>query len=539
LGSEWSELHKMRDHPTGSPSAQALLVSEERFRLLVDAVVDYAIYMLDLDGNVSSWNSGAQRIKGYSAEEIIGQHFSKFYAPEDVKIGLPARGLKTAAEEGRFEAEGWRVRCDGTKFWANVVIDAVKDDDGRLIGFAKVTRDLTERLRSQEALEKTRQQLHQAQKLEALGQLSGGVAHDFNNMLTAIISNLQMVQGSVSLQGVPHRQIEAALQAARNGAAVVRQMLVFARKQSIQPIEFKVRDALEEVSALIRRSCHANVRVEMEFSPDAEWVIAEPSQLQTSVLNLVLNGCDAMPEGGTLKVSTSKRRIAYNDILPPGEYVCITVSDTGTGMTSDVLDHALEPFFTTKEVGKGTGLGLSTVYGAVRQFGGDVKITSVPGEGTKVELLLPAGTGASIKPMEDLADTSAELKNGEPSPVVLYVEDDFLVGMATMDLLESEGYRVLSAPRADVALKTLEANPDIALLLTDIGLPGMNGHELVAEARRRHGPIRTVFLTGYDRTGPRAGTASDTITKYVDKPYDPKALARLVREIISTPLPGK
>ncbi len=359
-------------------------------------------------------------------------------------------------------------------------------------------------------------------------------------MLTAIISNLQMVQGSVSLQGVPRRQIEAALQAARNGAAVVRQMLVFARKQSIEPMEFKVRDALEEVSALLRRSCHENVRVEMEFSPDAEWVVAEPSQLQTSVLNLVLNGCDAMPEGGTLKVSTAKRRIAYHDILPPGEYVCITVSDTGTGMTSEVLDHALEPFFTTKEVGKGTGLGLSTVYGAVRQFGGDVKITSVPGEGTKVELLLPAGTGASSKLAEQPdAAAPAESMNGEPSPVVLYVEDDFLVGMATMDLLESEGYRVLSAPRADVALKTLDANPDISLLLTDIGLPGMNGHELVAEARRRHGPIRTLFLTGYDRSGPREATVSDTITKYVDKPYDPKALARLVREMISTPLPGK
>jgi PAS domain S-box-containing protein len=530
----------MKDHPAVSLSPQALTDSEERFRLLVDAVVDYAIYMLDPGGNVASWNSGAERIKGYSAQEIIGQHFSKFYTPEDLKIGLPARGLETAAKEGRFESEGWRVRRDGTKFWANVVIDAVKDDEGRLIGFAKVTRDLTERLRAQEALEQTRQQLHQAQKLEALGQLSGGVAHDFNNMLTAIISNLQLVQGSVSLQGTPRRQIEAALQAARNGASVVRQMLVFARKQSIEPMEFKVRDALEEIAALIRRSCHENVRMELEFSPDAEWIIAEPSQLQTSVLNLVLNGCDAMPGGGTLKVSTAKRRIAYHDILPPGEYVCIAVSDTGTGMTPDVLDHALEPFFTTKEVGKGTGLGLSTVYGAIRQFGGDVKITSVPGEGTTVELLLPAGMGAFRARVGDAVDEgAAEPNNGEPSPVVLYVEDDFLVGMATMDLLESEGYRVLSAPRADVALRTLEANPDIALLLTDIGLPGMSGHELVAEARRRHGPIRTLFLTGYDRSQAGECTASDTITKYVDKPYDPKTLARLVREMISTPLPAK
>jgi len=524
---------------TSRPSSHALLDSEERFRLLVDAVVDYAIYMLDLEGNVSSWNSGAQRIKGYSATEIIGQNFSKFYTPEDRSTGLPARGLATAAEEGRFEAEGWRLRRDGTKFWANVVIDAVKDDDGRVIAFAKVTRDLTERRRAQEALDQTRQQLHQAQKLEALGQLSGGVAHDFNNMLTAIISNLQMVQGSIDLQGVPRRQIEAALQAARNGAAVVKQMLVFARKQSIQPTEFDIKEALDEVAALIRRSCHENVRMEMEFSPGANWVRADRSQLQTSIINLVLNGCDAMPDGGTLKIMTEKRRFAYHSVLPPGEYVCITVSDTGTGMTSDVLEHALEPFFTTKEVGKGTGLGLSTVYGAIRQFGGDVKINSVPGKGTSVELLLPAGTGASAASSEEPAlDPNKHDRNG-PAPVVLYVEDDFLVGMATMDLLESEGYRVLSAPRADVALKTLEANPDVSLLLTDIGLPGMNGHEFVAEARRRHGPIRTLFLTGYDRTGPKASTAPDAITKYVDKPYDPKALAKLVREMISTPLPDR
>jgi CheY-like chemotaxis protein len=277
----------------------------------------------------------------------------------------------------------------------------------------------------------------------------------------------------------------------------------------------------------------------MEFSPSANWVRAERNQLQTSIINLVLNGCDAMPDGGTLKITTEKRPIANHTILRPGNYICITVSDTGTGMTADVLEHALEPFFTTKEVGKGTGLGLSTVYGAVRQFGGDVKIESVAGEGTKVELLLPAGTDATIDRPEEPAGESAKTKQNGPAPVVLYVEDDFLVGMATMDLLESEGYRVLSAPRADVALKTLEANPDVSLLLTDIGLPGMNGHELVAEARRRHGPIRTLFLTGYDQTGPRAATAPDAITKYLDKPYDPKALAKLVREMISTPLPDK
>jgi PAS domain S-box-containing protein len=513
-----------------------LHASEERFQLLVNAVVDYAIFMLDKEGYVSSWNAGAERIKGYRADEIIGQHFSKFYSPEDQAKGLPAKGLTTAAREGHFEAEGWRVKQDGTRFWANVVIDAIKDENGELIGFAKITRDLTERRAHQEALERAREDLHQSQKLEALGQLSGGVAHDFNNMLTAIISNLQLVQASVAMTGAARRQFDAALQAARNGAAVVRQMLVFARKQSLQPSTFDVRNAIEEIAALIRRSCTENVELEIDLPAEPMLALAERSQLQTSILNLVLNSCDAMPEGGRLTISVSRRRLGHHEKLAAGDYISIKVADSGVGIPPEVLARVFEPFFTTKEVGKGTGLGLRTVYGSMRQLGGDVHIATEVGRGTTVELLLPAG--AADAQIEEPVLEAAPAAKARPKATILYVEDDFLVGMATMDLLQSEGYLVLSAPRSDVALRTLASNSEVDLLITDIGLPGMNGHELVAEARRRHGPIRVLFLTGYDRTGPMNATGADPITRYLDKPYDPADLAQAVRELLAEPVPS-
>ncbi|HYH70744.1 MAG TPA: PAS domain S-box protein, partial [Methyloceanibacter sp.] len=215
---------------------EALKETEQRFGMLVDAVVDYAIYMLDPNGQVTNWNKGAERIKGYTADEIVGQHFSRFYTPEDLATGLPGRALGVAAEEGRFEAEGWRVRKDGSRFWANVIIDPIRDEDGTLLGFAKVTRDITERRLAQESLEKARQELLQSQKMESLGQLTGGVAHDFNNALTAIVGNLELVKQSGSVQGIALAQIEAALTAARNGATIVSQMLAFARKRMLQPL---------------------------------------------------------------------------------------------------------------------------------------------------------------------------------------------------------------------------------------------------------------------------------------------------------------
>ena len=512
--------------------------SEQRFGLLVDAVVDYAIYMLDLDGHVNNWNKGAQRIKGYTADEIIGKHFSLFYTPEDKEQGLPRRALAISAEEGRFEAEGWRVRKDGSRFWANVVIDPIREEDGTLIGFAKVTRDITERRLAQQSLEKAHEELVQSQKMESLGQLTGGVAHDFNNALTAIVGNLELLKQSGAVQGIALAQIDAALAAARNGAAIVSQMLVFARKRMLQPLTLDLNKTLEEIRALITRSCNESIQLKFDLASDLKPAQADPSQLQTSLLNIVVNACDAMPDGGTLIISTANRHVSAHDRLAPGDYVVLSVSDTGTGMSTEVLEHAFEPFFTTKDIGKGTGLGLSTVYGMARQLEGDVTIASSPGRGTTIELLLPAADRASesITPRKR-AETSSAKEAARAK--VIFVEDDFLVSMATEEILRDGGLEVRTASRAEQALDLLQQHPDLDLLITDIGLPGMNGHQLAAEARRRHkGPLKVMFITGYDRVGPIVGTEPDEITLYVDKPYEPQALIKLVRELIAYPIPA-
>ena len=438
---------------------KALAESEQRFGLLVDAVVDYAIYMLDLDGRVTNWNRGAQRIKGYTADEIIGKDFSLFYTPEDKADGLPRRALAIAAEEGRFEAEGWRVRKGGSRFWANVVIDPIREEDGTLIGYAKVTRDITERRLAQQSLEKAHEELVQSQKMESLGQLTGGVAHDFNNALTAIVGNLELVKQSGAVQGIALAQIDAALAAARNGASIVSQMLVFARKRMMQPLTLDLNKTLEEITALIARSCSESIELRFELASDLKPARADPSQLQTSILNLVVNACDAMPDGGTLTIATANVEILDHDRLAPGEYLAVSVSDNGTGMTNEVIEHAFEPFFTTKDIGQGSGLGLSTVYGMARQLGGDVTIVSSPGRGSTIELLLPAAS---------LADTSVEAtarekvlaapaKDDATPAKVIFVEDDFLVSMATEEILRDGGFEVHTAARAEQGLELLKA----------------------------------------------------------------------------------
>ena len=514
---------------------EALKETEQRFGMLVDAVVDYAIYMLDPNGVVTNWNKGAERIKGYTADEIVGQNFSRFYTPEDLATGLPGRALGVAAEEGRFEAEGWRVRKDGSRFWANVVIDPIRDEDGTLLGFAKVTRDITERRLAQESLEKARQELLQSQKMESLGQLTGGVAHDFNNALTAIVGNLELVKQSGAIQGIALAQIEAALTAARNGATIVSQMLAFARKRMLQPLILDLNQTVREIEVLVGRSCNESIELEFDFADDVPPIETDPSELQSGLINLVINACDAMPDGGTLTIGSAMRTLQSHPHLPPGEYVVLTVRDTGTGMTDDVRQHAFEPFFTTKEIGKGTGLGLSAVYGMARQLGGDVNIVTSEGQGTTIELLLPAAAPGTPVPARKAGSVTAAA--GTRSTII-FVEDDFLVGMATEEILREAGFEVYTAARAEQGLELIAQHPDVDLLITDIGLPGMNGHQLVAEARRKHeGPLKVMFVTGYDRIGPIVGTQPDEITIYVDKPYELKALVKLVRELIAYPVP--
>ena len=515
---------------TERPAAlEALAESERRFRLLVNAVVDYAIYMLDPGGIVTQWNPGAERIKGYTAREIVGRHFSCFYTEEDRRNGLPARALDIARREGRYESEGWRLRKDGTRFWANVVIDTVRDESGEIAGFAKVTRDRTEWRHQQQRLQQTRDALHQAQKMEALGQLTGGVAHDFNNILAAVMNNLELARREAAGSAGLVRHIESALRAAQNGAGLVQQMLIFARKQPLRPQPVDLNAVVTSVVTLLRHSCPETIEVVTALDTVAPWVTADPHQLQTALLNVALNARDAMPSGGTLRIGTAAEATPPEPVGNGAPFACVSIVDTGLGMNPDVLAHAFEPFFTTKEIGKGTGLGLSMVYGAVRQLGGEVTLESTVGRGTTVRMFLPR----TAAPALDRKEARHEPANGAHAAGVplLFVEDDAIVNLSAVELLEGAGYRVHSAARAEPALALLDRHADIRLLVTDIGLPGMNGQELAAEARRRRPGLKVVFVTGYDRTGTIGQEPPDRDTLHLIKPYEPAQLFAALRRL--------
>ena len=288
-----------RDMTDQRDAQQALLEAERRFRILVQGVTDYAIYMLDPEGRVTNWNAGAERIKGYSPAEIIGEHFSRFYTPEDFEVGVPTRALETARETGRYEAEGWRVRKDGSRFWASVVIDAIKDEDGRLIGFAKITRDMTDKRETQLRLEESREQLFRSQKMEALGQLTGGLAHDFNNLLTAILGAADLAGRNIADPEKLKRMLEGIRNSAQRGANLTKQLLAFARAQPLEIRQIDLKSFMGDVTTLVRPSLRSDIELLTEISDQLWPVDSDAGALELAILNLAFNARDAMKDGGT------------------------------------------------------------------------------------------------------------------------------------------------------------------------------------------------------------------------------------------------
>jgi PAS domain S-box-containing protein len=382
-----------RDRTEQHETEQALRRSEQQFRLLVNGVTDYALYMLDPEGNVTSWNSGAERIKGYHPEEIIGRRFDCFYCEEDRQGGVPEASLSTALAEGRYEEERLQMRKDGSRFWANIVIDPVFDETGKLLGFAKITRDITDKRRAQEELERARDELIQSQKMESLGQLTGGVAHDFNNLLTVILGGLQLLERQLPKDNEKVQTIwRNALEATRRGAQLTQRMLAFARKQRLFPQPIQLPALLQDMSELLVSSLGPTISLETRFPLQLDCVMSDQNQLELAIINLATNARDAMPGGGSITFSARNAQVAprQSGKLAPGDYVCLAVTDSGQGMDDDTLRRAAEPFFTTKPTGKGTGLGLSIVHGLAQQQGGALLLRSTPGLGTTVEIWLPA-----------------------------------------------------------------------------------------------------------------------------------------------------
>jgi PAS domain S-box-containing protein len=516
------------------------LESEQRFRILVQGVTDYAIFMLDPEGHVTNWNTGAARIKGYAAEEILGQHFSTFYTPEELAEKVPWKALETARNEGRFTAEGWRVRKDGSRFWANVVIDAIRDDTGELIGFAKITRDLTERREAQLELERSQQALFQAQKMEAVGQLTGGLAHDFNNLLAGISGSLELIRRRL-LEGRLNdieRYATAALGASSRAASLTHRLLAFSRRQTLDPKPVNANRLIADMEELLRRTLGPSVVLETAFAAGLWACFCDPNQLENAVLNLCINGRDAMPEGGRLTVETGNTWIdddtSVERDLVPGQYVTVCVTDTGTGMSRDVIARAFDPFFTTKPTGKGTGLGLSMVYGFARQSEGQVRIYSEEGQGTTVKMYLPRHHGEV--PDAIAVPEPLEAPKAEDGETVLIVDDEPTVRMLVADTLAQLGYQAIEAGDAASGLRVLESDARIDLLITDVGLPGgMNGKQMADQARTNRPRLKVLFITGYAENAAISNGHLGPGMHVLSKPFAIDKLTARIKALIAEP----
>jgi PAS domain S-box-containing protein len=484
-----------RDLTDRKMAEETLKQSEQQFRLLVQSVTDYAIYMLAPDGRVTNWNLGAQRIKGYLPAEVIGQHFSLFYTPEDQAAGLPTRALEIATREGRFENKGWRVRKDGTRFMAHVVVDPIRGDTGTLLGFAKITRDITEATQAQQALEQTREALFQAQKMQAIGQLSGGIAHDFNNLLTVILGNLEIVRKRLANDPKIVRLLDNATQGALRGVSLTQRMLAFARKQELKSEPVDLADLVQGISGLLRSSLGPSVALETRFPTQIEPVMADVNQLELAMLNLATNARDAMPNGGKIVIGTRAETIAEpsRSGVAAGRYVCLSVTDTGEGMDEATLASAMDPFFTTKGLGKGTGLGLSMVHGFIEQLGGRFILKSQKDQGTTAELWLPVASAYAVA--APIADEPAAPQ--VPRLCILVVDDDSLVLTSTCLLLEDLGHRVITATSGAQGLELFEKNPAIDLVITDMAMPHMSGAQLADAIRTLKAGMPIILATGY------------------------------------------
>jgi len=506
---------------------EAIRESEERFRATFEqAAVGMA--HVSPEGRYLRVNRKFSDITGYSRNELFNLSFLDITHPDDLDRESEQAHRVLAGEIPTYSMEKRYVRRDGSAVWVNRTISLVRDPAGNPKYFISVIQDIT-------AAKKMETQLRQAQKMEAVGQLTGGVAHDFNNLLTVVMGNLELLREDPHAGARTRDLASRAIAAADRGASLTQRLLAFSRKQVLQPELTDVNKLVENMHDLLRRSLGETIRVETDLSESLPTTMVDRGQLETALLNLAVNARDAMPDGGTLTIETTECCLdqiytAETEDVVPGEYVLLSVTDTGAGMSPEVRERAFEPFFTTKEVGKGTGLGLSMVYGFVKQSGGHVAISSRPGEGTTVRVYLPSASGAARAWHAAHDARPATAPNGE---AVLVVEDDPEVRVLAVTILRDMGYKVLEAGTADAALRLVEDGAPIDLLLSDVVLPGdANGPELAREILRRRPGIKVLFTSGYSDRAASLLPPAQIAAQLLQKPFHKAALAARIREAL-------
>jgi PAS domain S-box-containing protein len=507
-----------------------LRIAKRHFEIMTEGVVEYAIFVLDTAGHVASWNSSAQKIMGYTTEEVVGKHFGIFFRPDERRTGEPNRALEGAIQRGKHEVEGWRVRKNGSPFFVTGLISSIHDDEGNLLGFGNVLRDATERRDAQEKLVEAREQLAMAQKMEAIGKLTGGIAHDFNNLLMIIGGNAQTFQRLLDPK-LP-RAIEAIQTAAKRGESLTRQLLTFSRRQHLSPAVVDLNAAIKNMRTMIESSLRGNIVYKEELDEGVSAVKVDLAELELAIVNISVNARDAMPSGGTFTLSV--HNVSGEDEISNKQLeerrVAIFCSDTGMGIPPNLLSKIFDPFFTTKEVGKGSGLGLSQVYGFAHQAGGTVKAQSKVGLGTTILVYLPRAEG-QIANKEPPAKTSDQPQR----PNVLVVDDSAEVAEVTSSLFEQLGYATVYRDSAEEALSLLADGTKIDLVFSDIVMPGaIDGVGLAREIRSRYPMLPVVLTTGYSD----AARAAPPDLRILRKPFDTDSLRDFVQNIGKISIPN-
>lgn len=477
--------------------------SEQQFRQLIGGFRDLATCTLDRNGQINSWSEALERMLGYSSAQIVGRAYAQLYSAKDRQLGLPQHAIDRATREGRLLQTGWRVASDEACVYVSEVIDIVRNEAGEHVGFSLALRDISAQAATEQALEAARRALFQSQKLEMIGQLTGGVAHDFNNLLSAILGNLELGRRRLPADSDVRPLLDNAIVGAKRGAALVGRMMNFARDREIDVRTVDLPVLFEDLADFVQKALGPETIIESHFPERLAALRIDPHQLELALMDLLVNARDAMPERGTIRLSARNRRIAAGSpcAIKPGRYVQLDVTDPGCGMDTETLSRAREVFFTTKPVGKGTGLGLSMVQGLVDSAGGLMSIKSRPGRGTTVTLLLPAALQRSDGDAADGEVENADVNDHQERKLrIVVVDDDALVLMNSSALLNDLGHETYALSSAEEALTFLERNGSgrpVDLVVTDHAMPRMTGLELARVVRGTWPSLPVILATGY------------------------------------------